>query len=81
MLEQMLEPMRTGWKIWKRIGQFMGDVIGRVFLTLYYFTLYVPFALGVRLWGDPLGLRPRSGTKWVERRTKDLTLKDSRRLF
>ena len=81
MLEQMLEPLRTGWKIWKRIGRFMGDVVGRVFLTLYYFTLFVPFALGVRLWGDPLGLRPRGRSQWLERTTRDLTLKDSRRLF
>ena len=81
MLQQMLEPMRTGWKIWKRIGRFMGDVVGRVFLTLYYFTLFVPFALGVRLLGDPLGLHPRGPGKWRERTTQDLTLKDSRRLF
>ena len=81
MLQQMLEPMRTGWKIWKRIGRFMGDVVGRVFLSLYYFTLFVPFALGVRFFGDPLGLRPRGRSQWLERTTRDLAVKDSRRLF
>lgn len=80
MLEQMLEPLRTGWKIWKRIGRFMGDVVGRVFLTLFYFTVFVPFALGLRLLGDPLGLRAR-GSAWLERTTRDLTVNDSRRLF
>jgi hypothetical protein len=81
MLEQMLEPLRTGWKIWKRIGRFMGDVVGRAFLTLFYFSLFVPFALGVRIWGDPLTMRPRGRPKWLDRRTEDLTLKDSRRLY
>jgi len=81
MWEQMLEPLRTGWKIWKRIGRFMGDVVGRAFLTLFYFTLFVPFAVGVRLLGDPLAMRPRVRAKWLDRRTQDLTLKDSRRLF
>jgi hypothetical protein len=41
----------------------------------------VPFALGVRFFGDPLAMRPSSHVKWVERTTHDLTLEDSRRLF
>ena len=81
MLEQMLEPMRTGWKIWKRIGRFMGDFIGRLFLTIFYFTIFMPFALGLMLLGDPLAKRPHVHAKWLERQTRDLTLKDSRRLF
>jgi hypothetical protein len=81
MLEQILEPLRTVWKVWKRIGRFMGDVIGRVFLTVFYFTLFVPFAVGVLLRGDPLRIRPHVRAQWLERRTRDLTLKDSRRLY
>ena len=73
--------LQRRWETWKRFGRFMGDLIGRVFLTVFYFTLAMPFGLGVRRWGDPLGLHPRGRTKWLERRTQDLTLKDSRRLF
>ena len=69
------------WQAWKRIAQFIGDQIARVFLTLYYFTLFMPFGMGVRLWGDPLTMRPRGRPKWVERITRDLTVKDSRRLY
>jgi hypothetical protein len=73
--------LQRRWEDWKRIGRFIGDQIGRVFLTLFYFTLAMPFGLGVRFGADPLGLKPRGLTKWLERRTQDLTLKDSRRLF
>jgi hypothetical protein len=76
-----METLRKAWQAWKRIGQFMGDVIGRVFLTVFYFTLFMPFALGVRFFMDPLAIRPLSRAKWLERRTQDLTLEDSRRLF
>jgi hypothetical protein len=69
------------WQTWKRIGQFLGDVIARVVLTVFYFTLFMPFGLGVRMWGDPLGISPGVGTKWLERNTGEITLKESRRLF
>lgn len=76
-----METLRKAWQAWKRIGQFIGDAIGRVVLTVFYFTLFVPFALGVRIWGDPLLMRPLNRAKWLERKTRDLTLEESRRLF
>lgn len=76
-----METLRKIWQAWKRIGQFIGDAIGRVVLTVFYFTLFMPFGLGVRFLGDPLAIRPQSHTKWLERKTHDLTLDDSRRLF
>jgi hypothetical protein len=76
-----MEALRKGWQAWKRIGQFIGDQIGRVVLTVFYFTLFMPFGLGVRFFADPLALRPLSSPKWLERKTQDLTLEDSRRLF
>lgn len=76
-----MEALRKFWHAWKRFGQFIGDFIGRVVLTIFYFTLFMPFALGVRLFSDPLALRPLSNPKWLERKTQDLTLDDARRLF
>lgn len=76
-----MESLRKIWHAWKRFGQFLGDLLGRTVLTIFYFTLFVPFALIVRLFMDPLALRPRSAAKWLERKTQDLTLEDSRRLF
>jgi hypothetical protein len=76
-----METLRKVWQAWKRIGQFIGDQVGRVVLTVFYFTLFMPFALGVRLLRDPLAMRLHGQPKWLERKTQDLTLEDSRRLF
>jgi hypothetical protein len=76
-----METLRKFWQAWKRIGQFIGDQIGRVVLTVFYFTLFMPFALIVRFFMDPLAIKPLSHSKWLERKTQDLTLEDSRRLF
>lgn len=76
-----MEALKKLWHAWKRIGQFIGDQIGRIVLTLFYFTLFMPFALGVRFFSDPLSIRPHTPAKWLERKTNDLTLDDSRRLF
>jgi hypothetical protein len=76
-----MKTLQKAWETWKWIGQFIGDQIGRVVLTLFYFTLFVPFALGVRFFADPLALRPLSQANWLERKTHDLSLEDSRRLF
>ena len=76
-----METLRKVWQIWKRIGQIIGDAVGRVVLTIFYFTLFVPFGLGVRFFGDPLALRARGRSNWLQRTTKDLTLEDTRRLY
>ena len=76
-----MEALRKVWEAWKRFGQVIGDFVGRLVLTVFYFTLFVPFALIVRLFMDPLALRPVVNPKWLERKTTDLTLDDSRRLF
>jgi hypothetical protein len=69
------------WETWKQIGRFIGDQVGRVFLTLFYFTLFMPFAVGLMLRGDPLTIRRHWRAHWLERTTRDLTLRDSRRLY
>lgn len=76
-----MDVLRKIWNGWKRFGQFIGDFLGRLVLTIFYFTLFMPFALIVRFFMDPLALRPVSNPKWLERKTQDLTLDDSRRLF
>ena len=76
-----MDTLKKVWHAWKKIGQFIGDLLGRVVLTVFYFTLFMPFGLGVRLLGDPMAIRPNVRAKWLERRTHDLTLDDSRRLF
>jgi hypothetical protein len=68
------------WDVWKRFGLFMGNLIGRIILTIFYFTIFLPFGLGMRLFGDPLAIKKEDDFSWLDRETKDRTLKDTRRL-
>jgi hypothetical protein len=72
--------LRSIWNSWKKFGKFIGDIIGRIFLTIFYFTIFAPFGLGVRLFGDPLAIKKNHSVRWIERTTRDLSLIDGRRL-
>lgn len=75
-----MKVFHTAWDSWKRIGQIIGDFIGRLVLTVFYFTLFMPFGLGVRIWGDPLDVKSSQKVRWLERSTRDLNFSDVRRL-
>jgi len=75
-----MELLRRVWATWKRFGQVVGDFIGRIVLTIFYFTIFMPFGLGVRLIGDPLAVKRKQGVRWLERKTRDLMLDDAQRL-
>jgi hypothetical protein len=73
--------LRRAWRIWKRLGQVVGDFIGRTALTLFYFTVFAPYGLGVRLWGDPLAIKRQRGAQWLDRVTRYQALSEARKLF
>ncbi len=75
-----MEFLRKLWHAWKRFGQFIGDLLARVVLTLFYFTLFLPFGLGVTLFSDPLHARPHKPL-WHERTHGDSTVAEARRQF
>lgn len=52
------------WATWKRVGRFIGDLIARVVLSLFYFTLFVPFVVVVRLFSDSLGMKIKANPSW-----------------
>ena len=51
--------LRRLWRAWVRFGHWLGDVMSWVWMPLFYFVIALPFALGVKLFSDPLGLRRR----------------------
>ena len=69
------------WHGWKAFGQFMGDWLARVVLTVFYFTILIPFGLGVRLFSDPLQIKTAPATLWRPRDTGDQTLEDTLRQY
>ncbi len=63
------------WNAWKDFARQMGNYQSRVLIALIYFTVVMPFGLGVTLLGDPLGLKRAHGSSnW---RPKELPLKPS----
>ncbi len=74
------ETLRIAWERWKIIGEVYGDFQGRLFAVLFYFTVFIPFALGVRLLSDPLHLR-KPVRRWLDRGPVGHTLDDARRQF
>jgi len=74
--------LRQAWHLWKRLGRFIGDVIGPVVLTVFYFTIFVPLGTAMRWFSDPLRLKSSHHTSfWINRDTRDRTLEDARRQF
>ena len=76
----MGEIARLAWKRWKIIGDAFGDFQGRLVTVLFYFTIFVPFAVGMRLFSDPLQMR-KAPTSWLKRAPVGKTLDDARRQF
>ncbi len=74
------ELRRTAWNRWKIIGEVFGDFQARLFAVLFYSTIFVPFALGVRLLSDPLRIR-RPPTAWIERAPVGRSADEARRQF
>ncbi len=68
------------WKVWRAFGQFMADVVGRVVMLAFYFTLAAPFGLAMRLFSDPLKLKP-AAPHWEPRATETPTLDNAKRAF
>ncbi len=68
------------WAGWKRFGHFMGDLLGRVVLTIFYFTIFLPFGLITTLLGDPLDMKKKA-PQWHQRTTGDRTMTEAQREF
>lgn len=75
-----MEVLGRFWEGWKKFGLFIGNLVGRIFLTIFYFTIVVPFALPQTLFGDRLDVKNFAKPTWLARKTTDLTLDDARRL-
>lgn len=66
--------LAAAWARWKAIVTVIGTFQARVLLSVFYFTVVPPFALVVKLFKDPLGLRAAaSNTFWMDRPAPDPT--------
>ena len=72
---------RRLWQSWKRIAYKIGDAQARILLTVFYFLIVAPFAVAIRLFADPLSLKPRTAKGWRPRPTGPTGLEQARRQF
>ncbi|MGE5302694.1 MAG: hypothetical protein ACM3TN_05155 [Alphaproteobacteria bacterium] len=68
--------LRRFWEAWKRFGKRIADMQARLLLSFFYFVLLAPFALALRRWGDPLGIKAGSAKGWHTRESGVGTLKE-----
>ncbi len=73
--------LRAAWDRWQIIGHINGEYVSRFITNFFYFTILVPFGLGVRLFSDPLGLRKSSASNWKARKPVSTALDDARGQF
>jgi hypothetical protein len=72
--------LARAWARWKAIAHAIGNFQARLLLLIFYFSIVPVFALIVKLFKDPLTLRPPShDSLWVEGPTCDSTLQAARK--
>lgn len=76
-----MDALQKFWKAWQRFGKFIGNIVGRVILSIFYFTVLLPFGLGATLFGDLLGLKKKSTANWETRESPPATLEEAQRQF
>jgi len=72
--------LRKVWDGWVKVGHALGDFIGRLFLTILYFTIVAPFGLITRLFNDPMQIKGEGSPEWLTRGESESTVDEARRL-
>lgn len=62
----MSDIFRIAWERFGLLGSIIGDVQARTIVTVFYFTIVVPFGVGYRLLADPMRQRDATPT-WEDR--------------
>ena len=70
--------MKKLWEGWKELAGYIGDFQSRFILTVFYFTIMVPFALLARMAGASLEA-PLDG--WQSRTEAETELEQARKQF
>jgi hypothetical protein len=73
---------RTLWERWKQIARKIGDFQARALMTIFYFVILGPVAIGLRWRSDPLAIKAATPRGWrtIEKQG-GLPMERSRRQF
>jgi hypothetical protein len=67
----MLQLLKILWIRWKAFAHVVATFQSRAILFVFYYVVLAPFALGMRLASDPLGLRSGAPGGWLPRPAPD----------
>lgn len=74
--------LRTFWEAWKRWARRVADAQARILLTVFYYSILMPFALFLRWRSDPLAIKPGTAKGWRTRiEPAEAPLERARRQF
>jgi hypothetical protein len=71
--------MKAIWQRWKMFAERIGIFNARVILSLFYFTLLLPFGIMVKFFANPLSMRERPS--WREKESRKLNFQEAKRQF
>ena len=75
-------PIKKLWLSWENFSKRMGSFQSRIILSLFYFIFVTPFALGVRIFSDPLNIKHHSSkSHWLSKKEIKYDLEQYRRQF
>lgn len=70
--------LRKAWNLWKAFGELLGNILARVVLTVFYFTIFLPFGIGTAVFNDRLGIKAVPKEFWRARSSRPVTLEEAR---
>jgi hypothetical protein len=74
--------LRQMWDRWKVFSTTLGDFQSRIILMVLYFSIVIPFGLGLRLLSDPLRVKgSHREPAWLDRSPTRFTLEEARQQF
>lgn len=77
----MIKKIKKIWHKWKRIAELVGNFQAKILLTILYFLLFAPVAVGVKLFSDVLRLKLRKTSYWILREMETPKIENARRQF
>ena len=66
---------------WMPIAEVIGNFMNRLFLSVFYFVIVLPFGLAARLFSDRLGIKGVRQTGWSEFQDRSNTVEKGRFQF
>jgi hypothetical protein len=70
------------FRAWRTFSYKVGTFQSQVFLGLIFTIVFAPIGLAVRLFSDPLGIKPKpGGTHWSPRKPSPSSIEDFKRQF